>query len=157
MIGSDAVNRLLIALVGAAFAIIGVADHKGRSPHALLFGIVGGVPLAVWAIWPTIFEVAAVGATAWIRRAGLLAGSAALLIRYQSARARHKDHRERDSQWSVGWRYAALVLLLTAVALGSANWMVTFAFAISVGAAILTVVAASRRESGEPRPGPPGN
>ena len=156
VIGSYAVNRLLLGLVGAAFALISAADGRDRRARVILFSIVGAIPLAAWTIWPELFEVATVAVSLLIRRAGLVAGAAALLIRYQSARAHHKEDHGKDTQRvSIGWRYAALALLLLAVALGTANWLVTLAIAIAVVSAVLNLVVVSRRESASRDPGQP--
>ncbi|MFW5742663.1 MAG: hypothetical protein ACOC2D_05240 [Spirochaetota bacterium] len=136
--------RLLLALVVLLYGYL-VALSAPRHTRRLVLAFVGVVPFFVWILAPGALSVGEVGIPLVVRRVSLLAGGAAVALRYASLRARDRSDAARSALGAVGSG-----LLLVSLAVGSSNWLVTAAGVVSAFAA--APVSPSATSSGEARP-----
>ncbi|MFW5783539.1 MAG: hypothetical protein ACOCY8_03370 [Spirochaetota bacterium] len=136
-------TRLLIGLVVLVYAILVVLSEASVSRRVILAGV-GLVPFPVWMIAPGQLAIGSLELPLEIRRYALLVGGAAVAFRYAALRMRARSRGTR-----AGLAAAAAILMLAAVALGSANWLVAAATVIT--AIATAAIIPSEASSGEDR------
>jgi hypothetical protein len=128
MIDSATGVRLLIGLVVVVYGyLIALGSKPGR--QALVIALIGVAPLFLWIIVPTVLDAGEIPVPVEIRRLGLLSGAIAVALRYGAVRARERSLRQRSVL-----AVAAGVLVLAAIGVTTANWLVTVAAAVSLAA-----------------------
>ena len=116
---------LLLALVLLVYGyLVSMATPMSRSRLGAALAGIG--PFAVWFIVPDLLEVGSIDISMTLRRLSLLVGAAAVALRYVSLRS---GARSRGSSLSIV--RASAVCLCVAVVIGTANWLVSAAFAVS--------------------------
>ena len=127
------VTRLLLALIVVVYGLLAMLRGRDtgfvppRARHWI--ALVGLVPFVAWVVAPGALKGGEVEVALEVRRLALVVGAAGIGLRY--AAVRNTDRSERACR-----RLATIasVAVLAAIALGSANWLVTAAAAVSIAA-----------------------
>lgn len=137
--------RLLIGLVVLVYGyLIALGSRPGR--QLLVIALIGVAPLFLWIAGPGLLEAGEMPVPVEIRRLGLLSGATAVALRYAAVRARERSQRQRGVLAA-----AAGVLVLAAIGVTTANWLVTVAAAVSLAAtARINLSGASSGEDPSP-------
>lgn len=142
--------RLLLGLIVVVYCLLVVVSEP-RPTRRILLAAVGIVPFVVWLAAPETLSVGAIDITLRIRRASLVAGAAAVGLRYATVRAA-----ERTVQTRRIFAAASAVLLVGMLVAGTANWLVAAAALVTaVGTGILIPSEASSDADRQPPPGRP--
>jgi len=128
MIDPATAVRLLIGLVVVVYGyLIVLGSAPGR--QRLTVALIGLVPLILWIAAPRVLEAGDMDAPGGIRRLGLVTGAVAVALRYAAVRARERSEKQRAALAA-----SAGILLLTAIGIATANWLVTISAAVSLAA-----------------------
>lgn len=117
MIATATSVRLLLALTLLVYGFV-VSMSVRLTPRALAISLVGLAPFAVWLVAPSLLEVGDLPLSLAIRRPALLAGAAAVGLRYAAVRSQNRPLAQQRVLNAV-----SSVVLLVGLAVGSANWL----------------------------------
>lgn len=138
MVDLAASVRLLLGLVILVYAALVVLTEP-RVTRRIVLASVGVVPFLVWLISPGLLAFGDLELALQTRRVSLLAGAAAVAIRYTAMRSRGRSTAARRVLAAV-----SALMLLAAIAFGTANWLVAApALVTAVASGLLTPSAAS--------------
>ncbi len=129
MIPFETSVRLFLALILAVYGFI-IGLEKPAWDLRVIAAIVGAIPFLVWVAAPGLVEAGEIGIAVPVRRASLVVGAIAVGFRYASVRAEDLPARTMRI-----FAVTSAVLVFAAVGIGSSNWLVAAAFAVSAIAA----------------------
>lgn len=138
MLNPETTVRLLLMLIVLVYGYL-VALGGVRAPSRIALAAVGLLPLAAWLLVPTLLDAGTMTITIEPRRLVLMAGGAAVALRYAALRSRERSHRSR-----LVFAAVSAALLLVAVTVAAANWLV------AVGAAVACVASVPFRGGNAP-------
>ena len=125
MIPLETSLRLFLVLILAVYGyLVGLA--KPAWDLRVGAAVVGLVPFVVWLAAPGAVEAGDVAIGITVRRVSLVAGAVAVGLRYASVRAHDRPQRTMST-----FAAASAALLFATVGVGSSNWLVTAAFAVT--------------------------
>jgi hypothetical protein len=129
MVPADTSVRLFLALILAVYGYLIGLERPAWNLRAVA-AVVGIVPFLVWLAAPGVVEAGDIGMGVTVRRASLVVGAFAVGFRYASVRVT-----DRPARVMTTFAVTSAGLLFVAVGIGSSNWLVAAAFAISAFAA----------------------
>ena len=110
--------RLLLGLIVVVYSFL-IVVSESRVSRRVVLAAVGIVPFLVWLVVPAALAIGEIDMALGIRRVSLLAGAAAVGLRYATMRARDRSEGMRR-----GFAIAGGALLLATLLVGTANWLV---------------------------------
>ncbi len=138
--------KILLTLVLLVYGYL-ISLASPVSVTTLGAALAGTLPFVVWLLAPDLLEAGDLSITMVIRRGSLIAGAAAVALRYATVRSHDRSRRS-----SPLLRFSSAILLFATVGIGTANWLVAGAFAVSaVAVARVIPPEASVREGRPPR------
>ncbi|MFW5685832.1 MAG: hypothetical protein ACOC0O_04180 [Spirochaetota bacterium] len=109
--------RLMLGLIVLVYGFL-IAWSRHVTLRAGVVAAAGALPLVAWVLAPDLLGTGAFDLAINVRRAALIAGAAAIGLRYASFRTEGRSPAARAALDA-----ASLVLLLASLAVGSANWL----------------------------------